>query len=297
MKKLIAFCLLICLCLSGCVQKEPTRNIIKTPPQKKLTSTQSVQIEKTSTASEPTIPIISQSTTIQEKKAINYFNENIIFDFSYIKNDNTMLSYSLIKPTKEPDYEMPLIVFLHGLGEVGAGEPGYKTRSLTKILGNWESTPFNAYVMCPSLSNGGWNGPYIRDRLEKTLNDFIANNNVDVNKIIICGHSLGGIGTQYMAYELQEYFSAQVIISGYGVNAKIEEITIPTRAYVGKQNCGEDSNSVKYTHNTLKNIFGEESIFSLDAGHSPALKMSFTLDEDGNNKSDLLEWMFKQSKE
>ena len=77
----------------------------------------------------------------------------------------------------------------------------------------------------------------------------------------------------------------------------IEKITIPTRAYVGQRTYGEDANSENYTMTRLKDVFGEEAIYSLQTGHVPALKVSFTLDEDGNNRSDLLEWMFAQSKD
>ena len=133
--------------------------------------------------------------------------------------------------------------------------------------------------------------------MQKTLYIFISNHNVDTNKIIICGHSLGGIGTQYMAYELQDYFSAQTIISGYGVATDLTQIKIPTRAYVGQKSLGEDPNSEKYTMTKLKDVFGEEAIFSLETSHVFALKMAFTLDEDKNGCSDLLEWMFSQSKE
>ena len=133
--------------------------------------------------------------------------------------------------------------------------------------------------------------------MQKTLDIFIENHNVDTNKIIICGHSLGGIGTQYMAYELQDYFSAQVIVSGYNVATDISQITIPTRAYVGQKTYGEEPNSENYTLTRLKDVFGEEAIYSLQTSHVSALKMAFTLDEDENNRSDLLEWMFAQSKD
>ena len=298
MKKLIAILLVLCFVLCGCapqkettkaekIKQETTQIIKEKKPINKKPVVDKVPVEET------TVP-----TEIPEETSIDYFNKDTEFEFEYVHSDDyTSLSYSFISPVEEPDYPMPLIVFLHGQGEVGYGEPGFTTRSLTRILTEWPLEHFNAYVICPSLRSGGWVGHYLKDQMQKTLDIFIENHNVNTNKIIICGHSLGGIGTQFMAYELQDYFSAQAIISGYNVATEIEKITIPTRAYVGQRTYGEDANSENYTMTRLKDAFGEEAIYSLQTGHVPALKVSFTLDEDGNNRSDLLEWMFAQSKD
>lgn len=298
MKKLIAILLVLCFVLCGCTPQKETTKAEKIKQEATQIIKEKKPINKKPVVEQPPVEETTTPTEIPEETSIDYFNKDTEFEFEYVHSDDyTSLSYSFISPVEKPDYPMPLIVFLHGQGEVGLGEPGFTTRSLARILSDWPLEHFNAYVICPSLRSGGWAGPYLKNQMQKTLDIFIENHNVDTNKIIICGHSLGGIGTQYMAYELQDYFSAQVIVSGYNVATDISQITIPTRAYVGQKTYGEDANSENYTMTRLKDVFGEEAIYSLQTGHVPALKMSFTLDEDGNNRSDLLEWMFAQSKD
>ena len=298
MKKLIAILLALCFVLCGCTPQKETTKAEKIKQEATQIIKEKKPINKKPVTEQPSTEETTEPTNNSEENSINYFNENIKFEFNYIPSeDYTSLSYSFISPVEKPDYPMPLIIFLHGAGEVGHGESGYKTRGLTGIIGNWPLERFNAYIISPSLRSGSWAGPYLKDQLQKTLDIFIKNHNVDTNKIIICGHSLGGIGTQYMAYELQDYFSAQVIVSGYNVATDISQITIPTRAYVGQKTYGEDPNSENYTLTRLMDVFGEEAIYNLQTSHVSALKMAFTLDEDENNRSDLLEWMFAQSKD
>ncbi len=245
--------------------------------------------------------VVEEIPNVEPVKEVRYFGEDITFDFTYQNNDSTQFSYSLITPStaKTSDEPIPLIVYLHGKGDLMATEAGFENRNMAKLLSEWTLQGFNAYVMCPSLMEPTWTTTNVRDQLKATLDAFFATHNVDRNKVIICGHSLGGQGTLYLAYELQDYFSAQVIFSGYNVDVAWETIAIPTRIYCGREG-SEDPNSFNTTI-SLSQVFGEENTTVLNktgqkAEHYDSYRVAFSIDDDGDGISDLVKWMLDQSK-
>jgi pimeloyl-ACP methyl ester carboxylesterase len=101
------------------------------------------------------------------------------------------------------------------------------------------------------------------------------------------GHSSGGYGALHMAYALPEYFSKLVVLSGASVGDRINKIKIPTRGYT--ENAGAHH---YFMSNGFVDVFGEDSLTVYNAGHGDIPRLSFTEDLDGNNRSDLVEWMF-----
>ena len=206
------------------------------------------------------------------------------------------MPYVLYTPsTAEESDSIPLIVWLHGGGEVGVGATSLLNSGLLKTLNEWSLEGFNAYVLCPHLSwkwIGNWSSQSAVNNVRDLLDMIIENYNIDTDHIIITGHSLGGDGAAYMAWKLPEYFSKLVVLSGFQSYANRDEITIPTIGYVGTVRCGESSGSVYYMTNTFAAIFGEENTFSIESSHASVPHDAFNEDKDGNNRSDVIEWMF-----
>ena len=109
------------------------------------------------------------------------------------------------------------------------------------------------------------------------------------------GHSLGGQGAMYMSHEMPEYFAACVSLSPYSPSVAMKDVTIPFRAYLGTVDGGEDERCVKYAVR-LEKIFGEDSVFYFHCTHGQVPLKTFALDENHNNKPDVLEWLFVQYK-
>lgn len=97
-----------------------------------------------------------------------------------------------------------------------------------------------------------------------------------------------------MAYELSEIFDKCVVISGYSLESKFLEAKIPTIGYVGTIKEGEDKNSFSFMNYRFVKIFGKENLLILPFSHNKMPYAVFTLDEDKNNRSDVIEWLLEE---
>lgn len=225
-----------------------------------------------------------------------YFGSEITFTSDFIANGYVMPHVLYTPSTAAESEKIPLIVWLHGSGERNADEKTFYNRGLPAVMKEWKLEGFNAYIVCPQLkgswNSGRWNNTTSRDYLQALIDKYIDECNVDPDNIIIIGHSLGAQGALYMAHELPEYFSRCVVLSGYAPGTDNTKITIPTIGFVGKTDSGEDSASVSYMRGQFVPAFGEENCFSIKTSHGGVPKVVFNLDENNNNRSDLIEWMF-----
>lgn len=225
---------------------------------------------------------------------------DITFSYEYINSD--VMPYALVTPSSaETNEKTPLIIFLHGTGDRGINAEKFGSRYIANLMQNWELDGFDAYVMMPHLAgkayNSTWNAGTTAKRLFTIIDQVVEEYNIDTDRIVISGHSMGGYGCLYMAAYNTEYFSAVVPISAYESSANLNKLTdMPIRCYVGSPSHGEDWSTFRFTTNTLKNRFGEDAIFQRDVSHKEIPIVAFTEDLDENNKSDLVEWMLLQAK-
>lgn len=229
-------------------------------------------------------------------KEVRKFGTDITFDVEYISNGEVM-RHALFTPSSANEGgDIPLIVWLHGSGEVGSSKEKLLGSGLLDVINKWELEGFNCYILCPHLAGdwwaNRWNKSDSKENLKELLDWFIENYNVDTENIILMGHSLGGQGALYMALELEEYFSKCVVLSGYTSGIDNSEIKIPTIGYVGKSASGEDSASESYMRNYFEPIFGADYTFFINASHGGVPKRAMKFDENENGRSDLVEWMF-----
>lgn len=250
---------------------------------------------------EPTEEIAEETVAPTEPPIVSeyydqYFDESIEFCSEYI-SDGEVMPYALYTPsTLDETKKTPLIVWLHGSGEVGATEDVFFDRGLPKTMNEWVLNGFNAYIICPHLARnwntGRWNKETTKNNLQALLDKFMMEHNIDTEQVVVVGHSLGGQGALYMAHELPEYFSKCVVLSGYNSGVDISEISIPTIGFVGTREAGEDGTSVNYMVGSMAEFFGTNNVISLQASHGGLPKIVFNLDSNGNHRPDLVEWMF-----
>lgn len=244
-------------------------------------------------------PSIENSTELVDEEPI-LFSEDITFNYSWV-SDGEHMPYALYTPSCADEYdEIPLIVWLHGTGQIGVSEWEFRNWSLPAVIENWTLEGFNAYVLCAQLSapfnNGTWNNPTSMGHVKDLLDIFISEHSVDRSKVYILGHSLGAVGSVYMAHEMPEYFAACVAMCPYYQGFDITEIEIPVMAYVGSPGGGEDEISYRYALK-ISDALGDDSVTVFPTSHGGVPKMAFNLDEDENNRSDLLEWLLNIDKE
>ena len=275
--------------------QETTKQIEETQAVEKTEE----QIEETSEVEVTTKPVEETKTEVVNNEFYDeYFGKEITFNAEYISGDDVM-PYVLYTPsTIDETKKTPLIVWLHGSGEVGVSTDTFMDRGLSNVMKKWVLNGFNSYIICPQLTgnwnSGRWNSEAAKNNLQSLLDKFISEHKIDTECVVIVGHSLGGQGAQYMAHELARYFTRCVVLSGYNSGVDINEITIPTIGYVGTVEAGEDSNSVKYMQYNFADTFGKENVFSIMTSHGELPFVVFNFDTDGDSNSDLVEWMLNK---
>ena len=125
----------------------------------------------------------------------------------------------------------PVLVFLHGLGEVGSNINAVKKHGPPKLIdrGEWGDRPF--IVISPQLPSGGW---WPNGLIDDVIEHVKRNYKVDENRIYLTGLSLGGIGTFHYAANYPDKLAAVVPIAGCSNNdnnCKMKDV--PTWAFHG----------------------------------------------------------------
>ncbi len=124
------------------------------------------------------------------------------------------LSYLLFVPdsyASTPDTRWPLILYLHGGSLRGADAERLRTLGLPHILEDKPDFPF--IVVSPLCPAGEiWtDADAIGALMDRVLHDY----RIDVSRVYITGHSMGGRGALYFAYRLPSRFAAVLALSPY----------------------------------------------------------------------------------
>lgn len=188
---------------------------------------------------------------------------------------------------------MPLLVFLHGDGEVGQPwllENYGPIQAAREIYG--EDFPFIALFPCTKIHS--WTSGSIPDRIIGLIEYIAEQYQVDRDKIIITGHSRGAMGVWNMISKYGDYFSCAVPVScGPGTLLDYEMISnVPIRAVAGTAGDLEVnySQAMQRTVDALKEIGGEAEIIIMKGqSHQQTSTAAYT--------KELFEWMLEQSKE
>jgi predicted peptidase len=119
--------------------------------------------------------------------------------------------YSIAIPDSYTGTEpVPLVLALHYGGEV---TPYYGKRMLTQLV-EPALRELGAIIVAPDCNAGNWT----EARAEKDVLDLLAElgrtYNIDSDKILITGYSLGGMGTWHLAARHQDLFAAALVMAG-----------------------------------------------------------------------------------
>lgn len=238
----------------------------------------------------PTEPL--EIFQILKYERLPFFSEDYYFKYEYVESEKRM-PYALFSPSHVSEKNPAgLIIWLHGGGERNCTVDWYKNAGLQKVLNNWNLYSFNAYVVCPHLRGkwnpGYWNHPTALQQVKELVDYFVEFYHIDSSKIVIAGHSLGGLGAIYMAAETEECFSKVVVMSSVNPkNIDLNKITIPILGCV--ETDYSDGHFMNKKLASLKKCCG---IWKYDAKHNLVPQFAFLGDKDNNNCSDLVEWMF-----
>lgn len=122
-------------------------------------------------------------------------------------NISNYLLYIPDKYNSEKSYKWPVVIFLHGIGEMGNDINALRNAGLVKVVGG---KPF--VMIAPQCLSGWWNPQYL-DILYK---EVLAKYHVDPSKVYLTGLSMGGYGTWDWSSARPEKFAAIIPICGGG---------------------------------------------------------------------------------
>lgn len=198
------------------------------------------------------------------------------------------LGYWIYKPESysTTDQALPLIIYLHGIGERGNDLSKLLNVSLPMYLYN-DTIDVNAIVIMPQCpSNKTWVN--MTDELVELILTIEEDNNIDTNRVSITGHSLGGIGTWEIARRFPQMFSCIVPVSSVIQND--ENISALSELPVWAFHGANDSMSYMSIINALPQLNNTYLTILPNRGHTIT---DIYIDEEYN----ILEWMINHSRE
>jgi predicted peptidase len=131
------------------------------------------------------------------------------------KVGTTSYVYQVYVPAKlQGQKNLPVILFLHGIGQRGAGgflpTEGVQAGMLRHYL---EQIP--AIVVLPQCRQGSyWTDPEMDEMVMKSLAQTVSEFGADPERLYLTGVSMGGFGAWHLASEYPERFAAIVAICG-----------------------------------------------------------------------------------
>jgi predicted peptidase len=185
---------------------------------------------------------------------------------------------------------MPLLVFLHGDGQVDNLEvlENYGAiESLRELYGE----DYPCIVLSPCTRQASWTKGTIPGTLMATIDYVVAECAIDPNHVMITGHSRGAMGVWFLISEYGDYFSAAVPVScGTDCILNYENVSkVPVYAMAG--NVGRYENI--YLHE-MELIVGQIQAangiavieYLEDCGHADTDTAAYT--------EEVIQWMLEQ---
>ncbi|MEO8073036.1 MAG: alpha/beta fold hydrolase [Acidobacteriota bacterium] len=195
-----------------------------------------------------------------------------------------------LPPNAENTPDLPVIIFLHGIGQRGNG--GFvPTTGAGSAIAKHYLGQIPAIILLPQCRSGSyWSDPVMEKMVVKSLTQTVEEFNADEKRIYLTGVSMGGYGVWYLASQFPKKFAALISICGGSSISKgdrfdalakkvgktpawlfhgADDVVVPVTesrqiAAALKANCG----SVKYNeyenvgHNVWMNALGEKDLMS-----------------------------------
>lgn len=181
--------------------------------------------------------------------------------------------------------KLPLLIFLHGMGERGNDLSKVKFHGPPSFLDDKKDFPFICISpQCPDTIY--WN----EELLLPFYDEIIAKYPIDKNRIYITGLSMGGFGTWKSIIAKPDLFAAAVPICGGGDSSKLESIkSLPIWVFHGAKDDVVPLIRSKEMVDGLKEL-GSNVKFTV---YPEATHNSWT---ETYNNPELYDWLLQQKK-
>lgn len=126
--------------------------------------------------------------------------------FTATVTETVRLNYLLyLPPDYDPQTPMPLLMFLHGMGERGDDPATLTVNGLPRLIAEGQHFPF--IIVSPQCPTGSYWHEHV-SALNALLDEIIATHAVDTSRVYLTGLSMGGAGTWFLASRYPERFAA-----------------------------------------------------------------------------------------
>lgn len=231
---------------------------------------------------ETTVPYTERDTTLpfDAGSCLLRFEDNTTEDY---------MDYYLFIP-ENATTDMPLVIFLHGDGEVGKPEAlfNYSMIKQARIIYG-EEFPFIAISPCTRITS--WTKGSIPETLKDLIDHVAQMCSVDIDRICITGHSRGAIGVWNMISTYGDYFSSAVIISSISAGElNIENCAkVPILAFAGT-----DDDLELQCQNAMKRYINKISKLSDNASFVLLKRSTHGETKDKAFTKETFEWLLAQ---
>ena len=201
------------------------------------------------------------------------------------------LKYNIYFPHNynESKSNLPLVLFLHGVGERGNDLSLLETHGIPKMIKNGEEFPFITLApQCPAHKY--WSEPLYVKALILLVNEVVNNYKIDTRKIYATGLSMGGYGTLAIAKEKPVLFSAIIPICGGMDTTGIKKLKdVPIWLFHGREDKVVPVENSQIIFDILQPINPEIKLTIYDGIDHNSWEMTY------NNKK-IYEWLLNKKK-
>lgn len=170
-----------------------------------------------------------------------------------IINDKDSMNYIIYHPENKRE-NLPLLLFLHGIGERGNKVEDVEKYALPKYMNKFD-IPY--VVVAPQCTNDNFWDYHLRD-VEKILEEVYEELKYDKKRVCILGSSMGAFGSWNYIMSRPDMFKGIVSVSG-GIMLPINQTLIPLKEkailmYHGSDDDVIDVNESISAYNKLKEL-------------------------------------------
>ncbi len=204
--------------------------------------------------------------------------------------------YAIYAPSDESSLggvSLPLIIWLHGSGEVKVGESAFLNSGLLKVVKEWNSynlAPIPAIIVAPQATPGWWGGHKSNHKTIYALVKYVkAKYNIDPNNVVLMGHSMGAHGVLELTLEMKDLNLAAAVT-----------MSTQRKEYGGKEGQAFYSKlrmkgyGEFESHQKFYDWIGQSKNYTYYKGatHGKVPQMALTEDLNKDGISDLMYWLF-----
>lgn len=224
----------------------------------------------------------------------------------FTSHSGSSIPYQFLIPENfSEDQQYPLLVFLHGAGELGNDNSSQLVNFPRYFITGQNKQDYPAFIIAPqcpdtdtwasfpNYPNSAQTSPNPTNATRLTLElieELLLKYNIDKHRVYVTGISLGGEGTFDIVSRRPDLFAAAVPISGIADVERASSVkAVAFWVFHGEM---DEINPVKYSRMMVQTLRGEGASPKYTeypgAGHS--------IWDRAYNEPELLQWLFNQKK-